>query len=168
MREDATGFPHRRRDLRLAGQNRAVIPAAKIAAGASLLAACVAWAACAHQPPPPPPPSAEGADVSKSRQKALDRAVSDLVKEIHSPKEDVATVSENDVTWEDSCLGCAKTGEKCLHVLTPGYVITLRVRDATYEYHTDRSGHDARLCGQAPVAPPPAQVIPPAPTPSRK
>src|SRR5262249_54855874 len=86
-------------------------------------------------------------------------------KEIHSPKGDVAVVSQNDVTWEDSCLGCAKTKEKCTHLLTPGYVITLRVRDATYEYHTDRSGHDVRLCGQAEVTPPPAPVAAPAPAP---
>lgn len=119
-------------------------------------------ASCAHQTPPPPPPSGEGADYSQSRQKALDHAVSDLTKQIHSPKDDVAAVAQKDVNWEDSCLGCAKTGEKCKHLLTPGYLITLRVRDATFEYHTDRSGHDARLCGQAQLPPPK-----PAPTPGR-
>lgn len=124
-----------------------------------------AWVvvSCAHQTPPPPPPSGEGADYSKSRQKAFDAAVSGLVKQIHSPKEDVATVSQEDLNWEDSCLGCAKTGEKCKHVLTPGYKIVLRVRDATYEYHTDRGGHDARLCGQAQLHP----TVAPEPTPVR-
>ena len=139
----------------------------KVISGPLLALTGLGLAACAHQTPPPPP-SAEGADVSKSRQKAVDAAVSDLAHQIHSPKADVAAVSQNDVNWEDSCLGCAKTGEKCKHLLTPGYLITLRVRDATFEYHTDRSGHDARLCGQAPVA---SQSVPPAvpqPTPVRE
>jgi hypothetical protein len=105
-------------------------------------------AGCASRTPPPP--SSEGADVSKSRQKAFDEAVDRLHDQIHAPKADIAGVSQEDVTWEDSCLGCARTGESCKHVLTPGYRIILRVRDATYEYHTDRSGHDARLCGQGP------------------
>ncbi len=106
-------------------------------------------AGCASRTPPPPP-SAEGADISKSRQKAFDEAVDRLHDQIHTPKADIAGVSQEDVTWDDSCLGCARTGESCKHVLTPGYRIILRVRDATYEYHTDRSGHDARLCGQSP------------------
>src|SRR5262249_5027721 len=125
----------------------------------------LAWVviSCAHQTPPPPPPSGEGADYSKSRQKAYDAAVSHLVKQIHSPREDVAAVSQDDLTWDDACLGCAKTGENCKHVLTPGYKIVLRVRDATYEYHTDRSGHDARLCGEAQLYP----TVSPEPTPAR-
>ena len=161
-----TGFPHRRGDVLSRAENQADMLVRKIVSGATVLAVCLAWAACAHQTPPPT--SAEGADVSKSREKAVHAAVSHLAKEIHSPKGDVAVVSQNDVTWEDSCLGCAKTKEKCTHLLTPGYVITLRVRDATYEYHTDRSGHDVRLCGQAEVTPPPAPVAAPAPTPIPK
>ena len=143
-------------------------PFLKVIAGSSLLALGLGWSACAHSTPPPPPPSSEGADVSTSRQKALDKAVSDLAGQIHSPKTDIAAVSQKDVTWEDSCLGCAQTSEKCKHLITPGYLITLRVRDATYEYHTDRSGHDARLCGQAPIAPPVAAPVPPQPTPVRE
>ena len=138
----------------------------KAIAGTLFLSLAALLPGCAHQSPPPPP-SSEGADLSKSREKALDKAVSDLAHQIHSPKADIAVASQNDVTWEDSCLGCAKTTEKCKHLMTPGYLITLRVRDATFEYHTDRSGHDARLCGLAPVAPPPPPV-PPAPTPIRE
>jgi hypothetical protein len=104
---------------------------------------------CASHNVAPPPPSSEGADMSRSRQKAFDEAADALHRQIHAPKADVAAVSQVDVTWEDSCLGCAKTAESCKHVMTPGYRIFLRVRDATYEYHTDRSGHDVRLCGQA-------------------
>ena len=119
-------------------------------------------AGCASRTPPPPP-SSEGADISKSRQKAYEEAVDKLHGQIHTPKADIAGVSQDDVTWDDSCLGCAKTAEKCKHVLTPGYRIVLRVRDASYEYHTDRSGHDVRLCGQSPY---PGSSAPLQPTPS--
>ncbi len=125
---------------------------------ALLLSTSVLFAACAHRTQVPPPPSSEGADVSASRQKALEKAVSALHSLIHAPKADIAYVSQEDVTWENTCVGCPRTAETCRHVLTPGYRIFLRVRDATYEYHTDRSGHEVRLCGQAPV--PPGSVAP--------
>jgi len=106
----------------------------------------------------PPPPSGQGAD-SKSREEAFRASVKDLSKKIGAPESDIAGVAQEDMTWPDSCLGCVKTGESCAQVLTPGYRITLRVRDATYEYHSNRSDR-VRLCGQSTVAPPPA------PTPS--
>ena len=117
---------------------------------AIVLGGVLASSACAHQSPPPPA-SADGADMSKSRQHAYEKAVESLHDKIHATKVDVAGVSQEDVTWNDSCLGCGQTGEKCTVVLTPGYRIILRVRDATYEYHTDRGGR-VRLCSQSPVS----------------
>lgn len=114
-----------------------------------VIAISAAVFACAHRVPPPPESSA-GADVSKSRQHAFEEAVDALHDQIHTPKADIAGVSQDDVTWNDSCLGCPRTAERCTNVLTPGYRIVLRVRDATYEYHSDRGGK-VRLCGQAPV-----------------
>jgi hypothetical protein len=122
----------------------------KLLSGTLLLGASVVLAACAKSVPPPPS-SAEGGDVSKSRQHAFSEAVDALHDQIHAPKADVAGVSQDDVTWNDSCLGCGRTAEKCTNVLTPGYRIVLRVRDATYEYHSDRGGK-VRLCSQAPVS----------------
>lgn len=119
---------------------------------------------CSHTATPPPT-SAEGADVSKSRQHAYSQAVDALHDQIHAPKADIAGVSQDDTTWNDSCLGCPKTGESCKQVLTPGYRIVLRVRDATYEYHSDRGGK-VRLCDQAQV-PGSLSAPPPAPTPYR-
>ena len=101
----------------------------------------------------PPPPSTQGGD-SKTREEAFRAAVKDLAKKIGAPASDIAGVSQEDVTWSDSCLGCTATGESCAQVLTPGYKIVLRVRDATYEYHTNR-GDRARLCGQSMVNPNP-------------
>jgi hypothetical protein len=131
-----------------------------IAAAAGL---CLALSlACSHSTPPPT--SAQGADVSKSRQHAFNEAVDALHSQIHAPKADIAGVAQDDTTWQDNCLGCPKTGEKCTQVLTPGYRIVLRVRDAQYEYHSDRGGK-VRLCDQSQV---PGSVLPPpAPTPYR-
>ena len=108
-----------------------------------------------HKSATPPPPTGQGAD-SKSRQEAFRESVKDLAKKTGAPESDIAGVAQEDMTWPDSCLGCVKAGENCAQVLTPGYRITLRVRDATYVYHTNRSDR-VRLCGQsAPLAPTPA------------
>ncbi len=122
----------------------------KLLSGTLLLGVAITLSGCAHRVPPPPS-SSEGVDVSKSRQHAYNEAVDALHDQIHSPKADIAGVTQDDVTWNDSCLGCGRTGEKCTNVLTPGYRIVLRVRDATYEYHSDRGGK-VRLCSQAPVS----------------
>jgi hypothetical protein len=107
----------------------------------------LATVSCASKRATPPPPSGEGMD-SKTRAEAFQAAVKDLADKIGAPKSDVAGVSQEDVTWPDSCLGCAKTGEMCAQVLTPGYKLTLRVRDATYVYHSNR-GDRVRLCDQS-------------------
>lgn len=110
----------------------------------------MAVSACASRTSAPPP-SAEGAD-SKTRDEAFRAAAKDLAKKIGAPESDIAGVSQEDVTWPDSCLGCSKTGEMCSQVLTPGYRLVLRVRDATYEYHSNR-GDRVRLCDQGTVTP---------------
>ncbi|HEV8609477.1 MAG TPA: hypothetical protein VGS98_05350 [Thermoanaerobaculia bacterium] len=119
---------------------------------------CVTFSGCSfRRASTPPPPSAQGAD-SKTREEAFRASVKDLAKKIGAPESDVAGVAQEDVTWPDSCLGCVKTGETCAQVLTPGYRIVLRVRDATYEYHTNR-GDRVRLCNQSLV--PPGAPTPP-------
>lgn len=118
---------------------------------------CVAVSGCSfRRASTPPPPSAQGAD-SKTREEAFRESVKDLSKKTGAPASDIAGVVQEDMTWPDSCLGCVKTGETCAQVLTPGYRIILRVRDATYEYHTNR-GDRVRLCNQSlvPPATPPA------------
>ncbi|HEX9304239.1 MAG TPA: hypothetical protein VGA31_07290 [Thermoanaerobaculia bacterium] len=117
------------------------------------LALCLALSACMlHRSATPPPPSGQGAD-SKSRQAAFRASVKDLARKVGAPESDIAGVAQEDATWPDSCLGCVKTAESCAQVLTPGYRITLRVRDATYEYHTNRTDR-VRLCGQSAAAVP--------------
>jgi hypothetical protein len=129
----------------------------KLAAFAFGLTLTIGLTECVfHRTSTPPPPSAQGAD-SKTRQEAFRESVKDLAKKIGAPESDIAGVAQEDVTWPDSCLGCVRTGETCSQVLTPGYRIVLRVRDATYEYHTNR-GARVRLCNQS--------LVPPATTPA--
>jgi len=118
---------------------------------ALLLVAVVS--ACAGRKASAPPPSGEGAD-GKTRREAFEAATRDLSRKIGAPERDIAGVSQEEVTWPNSCLGCPKTEELCAQVLTPGYRIMLRVRDATYEYHSNRGGR-VRLCGQSAPSPVP-------------
>ncbi|MCS6803335.1 MAG: hypothetical protein RMM58_13790 [Chloroflexota bacterium] len=41
-------------------------------------------------------------------------------------------------TFNDTSLGCPEPGRSYLQVLTPGYIITLRLDAATYTYHAGR------------------------------
>ena len=109
---------------------------------------------CASRRSSPPPPSGVAAEDSKTRQEAFEASVKDLAKKTGTPERDIAGVSQEDVTWPDSCLGCVKAGEMCAQVLTPGYKIFLRVRDASYKYHTNRRDR-VRLCGQTTLSPVP-------------
>jgi hypothetical protein len=116
-----------------------------------LLAACF-LTACSSQPSPPPasaPPA--GATTSTAspdaRKTAFRAAANQLSRQVNAPVDSIAGVSQDETTWNDSCLGCPQTGENCAQVLTPGYRVVLRVSDATYEYHTDMGGR-AKLCSQ--------------------
>jgi len=122
---------------------------------------------CHSQATPPPASSTTSSSTTSSaaRQDAFKAAAAQLSRDTNAPRDSIAGVSQDEMTWRDSCLGCPKTGESCTQVLTPGYRVVLRVADATYEYHTDLGG-TARLCSQSPGQP--AGYAPvPAPTPYR-
>ncbi len=51
----------------------------------------------------------------------------------------VQVVAVEEVTWNDSSLGCSRPGEMYLQVLTPGYRVTLEAAGELAIYHTDRS-----------------------------
>jgi hypothetical protein len=110
-------------------------------------------AACRTQVTPPPPAAYSGSSTvtSEARRNAFRAATDSLSRQINAPRDSIAGVSQDEMTWNDSCLGCPQTGEKCAQVLTPGYRILLRVSDATYEYHTDLGGR-TKLCSQSPAA----------------
>ncbi|HEY2798304.1 MAG TPA: hypothetical protein VGK26_10490 [Thermoanaerobaculia bacterium] len=108
-------------------------------------------AACSSQPSPPPasspPPGSSSTASPDARKTAFRAAANELSRQVNAPVDSIAGVSQDETTWNDSCLGCPQTGENCAQVLTPGYRVVLRVSDATYEYHTDLGGR-AKLCSQ--------------------
>ena len=119
--------------------------------GGSILAAGL-LAGCSSQPSPPPassppPPGASSTASPDARRTAFRAAANELSRQVNAPVDSIAGVSQDETTWNDSCLGCPQTGESCSQVLTPGYRVVLRVSDATYEYHTDLGGR-AKLCSQ--------------------
>ena len=133
------------------------------------LATLAISAACKSKATPPPESSVTGSSTTSSaaREKAFKAAVSQLAHDVHAPKDSIAGVSQEEVSWPDSCLGCPKPGEMCAQVLTPGFRVVLRIGDATYEYHTDLGG-TARLCSQSgPGAAGHPAPPTPAPTPPR-
>ena len=113
------------------------------------LAAAALLAGCGTQATPPPSSTASPTSTAtpEAQQKAFRAAASALSKQINAPADSIVGVSQDETTWNDSCLGCPQTGENCAQVVTPGYRIVLRVSDATYEYHTDLGGR-AKLCSQ--------------------
>jgi hypothetical protein len=104
---------------------------------------------CGSQPTPPPSSTASPASTATddAKRTAFRAAAKALSEKINAPVDSIVGVSQDETTWNDSCLGCAQTGENCAQVVTPGYRIVLRVSDATYEYHTDLGGR-AKLCSQ--------------------
>ena len=119
--------------------------------GGSILAAGL-LAGCSSQPSPPPassspPPGSSSTASPDARKTAFRAAANELSRQVNAPVDSIAGVSQDETTWNDSCLGCPQTGESCSQVLTPGYRVVLRVSDATYEYHTDLGGR-AKLCSQ--------------------
>jgi len=119
--------------------------------GGSILVAGL-LAGCSSQPSPPPassppPPGASSTASPDARKTAFRAAARELSRQVNAPVDSIAGVSQDETTWNDSCLGCPQTGESCSQVLTPGYRVVLRVSDATYEYHTDLGGR-AKLCSQ--------------------
>ena len=112
-------------------------------------AAVALLAGCRTQATPPPSSTASPSSTAtpEAQRKAFRAAATALSKKINAPADSIVGVSQEETTWNDSCLGCPQTGENCAQVVTPGYRIVLRVSDATYEYHTDLGGR-AKLCSQ--------------------
>ena len=49
------------------------------------------------------------------------------------------------VDWPDSCLGLPEAVEGCIKVITPGWLIIMRVEGQVYQVSTDQFGKDIRL-----------------------
>ena len=79
-----------------------------------------------------------------------------LARQLQVDPADVAVVAAEPTEWPDACLGAGTPAEACAQVVTPGYVVTLRVDGQEYTYHTDPQGYQVRLV----AAPEPAIAAP--------
>jgi hypothetical protein len=99
---------------------------------ALLVVAAALPVACRSKPMPPAASTAGSAGSStatpEARREAYAAAVKALSKQVNAPKDSIVGVSQDETTWNDACLGCAGSGEKCAQVLTPGYRVFLRLR----------------------------------------
>lgn len=74
--------------------------------------------------------------------------VEDLASRLDVAEDDLTVVGVDGVEWRDSSLGCPEPGRMYAQVITPGYRVVVQGPEATYEYHTDRSGDQMVLCQQ--------------------
>jgi hypothetical protein len=84
-------------------------------------------------------------DGSAEHPQAAQGARFVLAQRLDVPQTAVEVVSAEPTTWSDACLGLGRPDEGCAAVLTPGYVVTLMVGDATYVYRADEAGGNIRL-----------------------
>lgn len=56
----------------------------------------------------------------------------------------IEVVSVEAVEWPDSCLGLPAPQEMCAEVITPGFMVVLRVAGQEFEFHTDQTGENLR------------------------
>lgn len=85
---------------------------------------------------------------------AVEAAIKTLVEQEGVAVESVTVVDVAAVEWPNSCLGCAKPGQNCLMVITPGYRIILESGAETYALHTNRTGQQAIICTLPSLTPP--------------
>jgi hypothetical protein len=106
----------------------------------------------ATQPPVTEPPSEPAATPTipvgpRDSIAGTLAARADLAGKLHISESQISVRKIEAVDWRDSSLGCPKSGQGYLQVITPGFRIFLEAQGQTYEYHTDRSGHIAE-CGE--------------------
>ena len=77
-------------------------------------AAALAGAACSSHATPPPAATTTASPSSTTstaaRDKAFRSAADALHRDVNAPRDSIAGVSQEEMTWRDSCLGCPKTG----------------------------------------------------------
>lgn len=85
------------------------------------------------QPKEVPPMSATSANA----QKVIEKHVADFAVD----KASISVISEEDVEWSSSALGCEKPGMAYLDVITPGFRVVIEQGGRQYQYHGARSGY---------------------------
>ncbi|MCG8347988.1 MAG: hypothetical protein MI924_09445 [Chloroflexales bacterium] len=70
-------------------------------------------------------------------QQMLDLAVERLAADQGVAEDDIAVITSEPATWNDSSLGCPQPGVDYLQVITEGYRFVLEVNVQQFEVHTD-------------------------------
>jgi hypothetical protein len=65
-------------------------------------------------------------------------AKAELAEELGIDEAEIALVRSEAMDWQDTSLGCARSGQTYDPIVTPGYRIILAVGENRYEYHTDQ------------------------------
>ena len=73
------------------------------------------------------------------------KARESLAAELDLRVEDVTIVSQEQMTWSDSCLGLGGAAESCLQAEVDGWLVELSVDGETYRARTDWLGEQVRF-----------------------
>lgn len=79
---------------------------------------------------------------------AIEAARAALAARENVPAEEIELVSSEPMEWTDSCLGLGGPAESCLQVITPGWLVILRLPgggDTVVEARTDQTGETVRF-----------------------
>jgi hypothetical protein len=99
-------------------------------------------------PVQPGPSGEEGAVPGEVPEELLENILKDLQERKGIAAEEITIERAEAVVWRDGSLGCPQPGMMYLQVLTPGYLVVVRVGDDLYSYHAGESGHFI-LCEQS-------------------
>jgi len=94
------------------------------------------------EPKLPAPPSSQLPPTNAATQRAIEW----LAEREGVTKDQISVTLVEAVDWPDSCLGCKEPGIYCLTVIVPGYRVTLRIGETSYEVRTDRGGVNCAIC----------------------
>jgi hypothetical protein len=117
-------------------QQKMMVLAAFATVAALLSSACTV--APIQQPTPAAQPAADATGIGDNMRGLLARQL-----QVDPAAVEVAVVEPAE--WPDACLGAGTPAEACAQVVTPGYIVTLRVDGREYTYHTDPEGYQLRL-----------------------
>ncbi len=84
--------------------------------------------------------------VPGGEQPVGELVIADLAQRLALETSAIEIVSQEEVDWSDSALGCPAPDMNYLQVITPGFKIVLQANGSTYDYHTDTRGFFV-LCG---------------------
>ncbi len=68
-------------------------------------------------------------------------ATTTLATTLNVPESSIAFLNITPQQWPDTSLGCPQPDQTYEQVITPGYLITFKVDEATYEVHSDLNQH---------------------------